>query len=43
MSDFPPEHPRNRSQGIWTEAIWSMVLIGIVMLLTLLASALRHV
>jgi hypothetical protein len=40
MSDIPPQHPRHRPQAIWSEALWSMVLIGIVMLLTLLATAL---
>jgi hypothetical protein len=43
MSDFPPEHPRHRPQAIWSEALWSLVLIGIVMLLALLASALDRV
>jgi hypothetical protein len=43
MGDFPPEHPRHRPQAIWSEALWSIVLIGIVMLLALLASALDRV
>jgi hypothetical protein len=39
MNNFPPEH-RHRSQTMWSEALWSMVLIGVVMLLTLIATAL---
>ena len=43
MSDISPEHPRHRPQAIWSETLWSIVLIGIVMLLTLLAFALGRV
>jgi hypothetical protein len=43
MSDIPPEHPRHRPPAIWSEVLWSLMLIGVVMLLTLLASVLGRV
>jgi hypothetical protein len=42
MNDGPHDDPR-RPQAIWHEALWSIGLIGVVMVLTLVASALGRV
>jgi hypothetical protein len=44
MSDRPEtEGPSRRPHAIWSEALWSIGLIGIVMVLTLIASVLGRV